>query len=221
MSHIAAMPVFPLHTVLFPKQLLRLHIFEARYREMVQECLIHGDPFGVVLIREGLDVGEQATPFQIGTTARIRAVDRLEDGRMNILCTGESRFVLNALHRDRTFLTGDADLWPWAPLPLDESEPRQTQLGRLLTVYMKRLAEAMNQTVHISNLPNDITTLANLSAIALQIPQHEKQELLALATVRELVDSCIDLLQREIRVFSVVATMPTLLTPGDIAFSDN
>lgn len=221
MSHIAAMPVFPLHTVLFPKQLLRLHIFEARYRQMVQECLVGGDPFGVVLIREGQDVGEPATPFQIGTTARIRAVDRLDDGRMNILCTGESRFVLNALHHDRVFLTGDAELWPWEPLPPDEVEPRQTQLGRLLSVYMNRLAEAMNQIVHISNLPDNIATLANLSAIALQIPQHEKQDLLALSSVRELVDGCIDLLQREIRVFSVVSTVPTILTPGGFAFSDN
>ena len=52
------LPLFPLHTVLFPGMPLPLRIFEPRYREMIQTCLKHNTPFGVTLIRSGPEVGE-------------------------------------------------------------------------------------------------------------------------------------------------------------------
>ena len=52
--------LFPLNTVLFPGQLLPLHVFEPRYRQMIGECIQHGQAFGVVLIRSGEEVGEAA-----------------------------------------------------------------------------------------------------------------------------------------------------------------
>ena len=51
------LPLFPLHAVLCPGVVLPLHIFEQRYREMVAHCLANDAPFGVVLIREGREVG--------------------------------------------------------------------------------------------------------------------------------------------------------------------
>ena len=51
-------PLFPLGTVLYPGLLLPLHIFEDRYRALTRHCLDNGAPFGVVLIREGREVGD-------------------------------------------------------------------------------------------------------------------------------------------------------------------
>ena len=51
------LPLFPLNLVLFPGQDLPLHIFEERYKDMIRECLEQDAPFGVVLIKEGLEVG--------------------------------------------------------------------------------------------------------------------------------------------------------------------
>jgi uncharacterized protein len=52
------LPLFPLQTVLFPGMPFVLHIFEQRYRQMIGECLRDDQPFGVVLIREGEEVGD-------------------------------------------------------------------------------------------------------------------------------------------------------------------
>ena len=59
---------------------------------MIGRCSEADSPFGVLLIKEGQEVGEPAEPFTVGTTARISQVQRLEDGRMNILTEGERRF---------------------------------------------------------------------------------------------------------------------------------
>src|SRR3954453_11337770 len=85
-------PLFPLNTVLFPGMPLPLHIFEPRYREMIGACVRDERPFGVVLIKEGREVGEAAMPFEVGTLAKIVGVERLDDGRMNVVTVGTDRF---------------------------------------------------------------------------------------------------------------------------------
>ena len=87
-----SLSLFPLNLVLFPGMPLPLHIFEERYKSMIGECRDTEQPFGVVLIKEGLEVGEPADPFMTGTSARIIQVDQLDDGRMNILTQGDRRF---------------------------------------------------------------------------------------------------------------------------------
>ena len=69
------LPLFPLHTVLFPEATLALQIFEPRYREMIGRCLAHDEPFGVVLILDGEEVGGPAVPRKVGTEAAIIATE--------------------------------------------------------------------------------------------------------------------------------------------------
>jgi Lon protease-like protein len=98
-------PLFPLDTVLFPGAALPLHIFEERYREMVNECLKADKAFGVVR-----SDGEQMAI--IGCTARIvRVVERYADGRMDILCEGERRFEIEGLDESRKFLQADVEFF--------------------------------------------------------------------------------------------------------------
>ena len=101
------LPLFPLNLVLFPGMPLPLHIFEERYKAMIGECLESQMPFGVVLIRDGLEVGEPAEPFMTGTSARIVRVDHLEDGRMNILTQGESRFQVTEITQNIPHIIGE------------------------------------------------------------------------------------------------------------------
>src|SRR5437867_720934 len=101
-------PLFPLNTVLFPGMPLPLHIFEPRYREMIGVCSDEDRPFGVVLIREGMEVGEAAKPFEVGTMAKIIGIDRLNDGRMNIVTVGTRRFRVMSYATDRkAYIVGD------------------------------------------------------------------------------------------------------------------
>ncbi|HWD65289.1 MAG TPA: LON peptidase substrate-binding domain-containing protein [Solirubrobacteraceae bacterium] len=79
-------PLFPLDLVVLPSELVPLHIFEERYKTMIGECLAHEQEFGVVwLSDEGLQ--------EVGCACRIeRVLERMEDGRMNILTRGTRPF---------------------------------------------------------------------------------------------------------------------------------
>ena len=112
-----ALPLFPLHTVLFPGGQLPLRIFEARYMDMAKACLKDGSPFGVCLIREGREVGEPALPAAVGTLARIERWDMPQLGLLEIVALGGERFRLlerriekNGLARARVeLLAPDSD----------------------------------------------------------------------------------------------------------------
>jgi Lon protease-like protein len=92
------LPLFPLNTVLCPGIALPLHVFEDRYRALVRHCLATASPFGVVLIREGREVGKGAISFTgTGTIAEIRDADRRDDGRFDLLVVGTRRFAIRHL----------------------------------------------------------------------------------------------------------------------------
>ena len=77
------LPIFELPLVLLPGEQVPLHIFEDRYKRMVGTALEHGEPFGIVL-RD--DEGARS----VGCTARIDdVIERFDDGRMNILVSGD------------------------------------------------------------------------------------------------------------------------------------
>ena len=83
--------MFPLGTVLLPGAVLPLHVFEPRYRQLVEDCLAGQPEFGVVLIERGSEVGGGETRFDVGTAARIVQAGRLDDGRYVLVTVGERR----------------------------------------------------------------------------------------------------------------------------------
>lgn len=86
------LPLFPLHTVLFPGGVVPLRIFEGRYLDMVSDCLRNDHGFGVCLIRTGREVGVAAESYEIGTLARIQDWDKTPEGLLAIVARGERRF---------------------------------------------------------------------------------------------------------------------------------
>ncbi|HYD93754.1 MAG TPA: LON peptidase substrate-binding domain-containing protein [Noviherbaspirillum sp.] len=86
------LPLFPLKTVLFPDGVLPLKVFEARYIDMVRQCMKSGSPFGVVLIRSGQEVGAAADPEDVGCFAHITGWDMQELGVMMLRTQGGERF---------------------------------------------------------------------------------------------------------------------------------
>ncbi|MEO1766270.1 LON peptidase substrate-binding domain-containing protein [Thiobacter aerophilum] len=90
------LPLFPLHTVLFPGGMLRLRVFEPRYMDMAKACLKADRPFGVCLIREGAEGGEAATPHAVGTTARITDWHMQAVGELHLTVVGGQRFQVLA-----------------------------------------------------------------------------------------------------------------------------
>ncbi len=108
------LPLFPLHTVLCPGVALPLHIFEDRYRALVERCIERDEPFGVVLIRNGRDTGPLNGEIAgVGTTALIRQAGRYPDGRFDIVTIGGSRFRIDGVDREREpYLVGQVELLP-------------------------------------------------------------------------------------------------------------
>jgi hypothetical protein len=86
------LPLFPLSTVLFPGGVLPLRVFEARYMDMVRQCMKTAAPFGVVLITKGGEVGAPAATEAVGTVARIAAWDMPQLGLLHLRAIGGERF---------------------------------------------------------------------------------------------------------------------------------
>jgi Lon protease-like protein len=197
------LPLFPLHTVLFPGRTLPLHVFEPRYRLMIGRCLERGAPFGVVLIRAGLEVGEPAEPYEVGTTAEIVQHERLPDGRMRLLCIGRDRF------RVREQLAGE----PYAVGRVEEvvDEPVRTDLAGPTA----RLAAGLGAYVSPAGLegltlPDDPTALSFAAPAALPLDLTEQQGLLEMTSTERRLRWLIGAIDRELRLRRRVGeTRPT------------
>ena len=103
------LPLFPLDMVLFPYSRTQLHIFEQKYRLMIESCLENNRPFGIALIRSGEEVGEHAEPYMVGTKVRILDTHRYDDGRFDLTVEGVERFRIRAINEDAPFLRGSIE----------------------------------------------------------------------------------------------------------------
>ncbi len=138
---VTTIPLFPLRSVLCPGVALPLHIFEDRYRLMVSRCLQRGEPFGVVLIREGREVGPLSGSIAaIGTTAAIRQAGRYPDGRYEILTVGQQRFHLESVDADsEPYLVGHVSFLEEPIGPEQEARQQAEQVGQRFLKYLQLL----------------------------------------------------------------------------------
>jgi Lon protease-like protein len=188
--------------VLFPGQTLPLHIFEPRYRIMIQRCVEANEPFGVVLA-----VGEEPDhPAEVGTSARVTEIKRLPDGRLNILTIGEERFKLHNFRvSEDGYLIGDVSAFPF-----DESvAPGQDiteSVAQRLSRYLKLLAAANGMQFRFDQFPTSPMDIAVFAAIALRLPLQVKQDLLAQDSLDVLLRIEADVLGEELRMLKIVST---------------
>lgn len=172
------LPLFLLNVVLFPHMPLPLHIFEPRYRQMIADCLEEGHSFGVVAIREGSEKGT-ATPYDVGTLAKIVRIDRLEDGRLNLLVMGASRFEITQTNGDRSYLRGQIRIIPEAGDDLDATARLTETTALAFQQYSNLLRELVGQKPDEAEPPMEPELLSYLIAAALNLQVPEKQSLLA------------------------------------------
>jgi Lon protease-like protein len=191
------LPLFPLNTVLFPGMVLPLHIFEDRYKVMIERCLEEKRAFGVLLIREGVEVGGHAIPYRIGTTSAIAATTRLESGGLDIVSIGIERFRLQAIHHHEPYLVGEAEPWPLADAESDEAQRQVPQVQALFRHYLDQLIQAQGHRIEIDEMPTDALTLSLLVAMSLQLPLVQKQYLLSRDTLPLLLQAEQAIMRRE------------------------
>lgn len=105
-------PQFPLGSILFPTQILPLHVFEPRYRQMVDEVLAGDGSFGVVMIERGTEVGGDDVRHHVGTLAHILESETFPDGRSGLVTVGTRRFKVTDWLPDDPYPVADVDFWP-------------------------------------------------------------------------------------------------------------
>ena len=195
--------LFPLNNVvLFPGMPLPLHIFEERYKAMIGSCIDRDEPFGVLLIREGNEVGDPAEPHSVGTTARIAQVQRLQEGRLNILTRGETKFELLETVRTVPHLVGlvryiedtEGDVSATTVAGVREQYIR---LQRQLTA----MAGGWDREVSVPDEPIGLARIACATlAVSLPIPPDVRQSLLETTTAGGQLEKLLTLMRQANRI---------------------
>jgi Lon protease-like protein len=163
--------LFPLGIVLLPSELVPLHVFEERYRELVGECIELGRDFGLVYADEE-GVRETGTRAQVA-----QVLERFDDGRFNVLVAGGERFHVERLTRGRAFLTAEVE-----PLEDEWDEPDAEAATLALEAFRALAAAAEAEAAE----PDDTSLqLSYELAARVEIAPEAKQQLLELRSERE------------------------------------
>ena len=214
------LPLFPLSTVLFPGIPLPLHIFEERYRLLVRELVQGPAPrrFGVVAIRQGLEVGDEQVLYDVGCVAELRRAEPYADGRYDIVTTGGPRFRLLEVDDSRPYLRGSVEYLPDALG--DNADARALAVVAEFTAYYNAVAEAREEVVEPPSLPADPKLLSYVVASSLVLDLPEKQALLAIADAGARLRLELSVLRRETALLRrMLDAPPTVETVGPFSLN--
>jgi len=230
------LPLFPLGTVLYPGLVLPLHIFEERYRLLVQSLVELPEDadrsFGVVAIREGREVGADGVRalHAVGCTAELRQVEAYADGRFDIVTVGATRFRLESLDASRPYLQADVEELP--EQDGDAATLLAASVARRFTVYRDALIAAQSggpvddgsaeaeddelgeigeddgDAAEDIELPEDPAVLSYLVAAAMVLDLADKQRLLAAGDASARLRAELGLLRRESAVLQRLPSLP-------------
>ena len=208
------LPLFPLNIVLFPGENLPLHIFEPRYRLMINECYEEERPFGIVLIRpESKHLQEE--PYSIGTMAEIVALDRLEDGRMNLIARGLQRFRILSQHRQKPYLSGLVEVYEDVAGQDQTLTTYADQARELFNSYLQILLEVVGKKEIEFNLPTAPEELSHFIAYFLDVQNERKQQFLELTSTTQRLEEEIDILRYELPIMRQMLSVSSRFRPNE------
>jgi len=219
------LPLFPLTTALVPGLVLPLHIFEPRYRMMIEELLDKPEDereFGVVAVRER-HVGTPGSPktsaghedefFPVGVTAVLRQADRLDDGRYDIVTIGGRRFCVSDVDRSAPLLRAQVEFLPEPDV--DTSDPRALAVVSRAQGSFERYRAALGgrldeQRSDDEQIPDDPNVLSYLITAALVIDATTRNELLASPDALTRLVQGIGILDSESAIIAALGAVPAL-----------
>jgi uncharacterized protein len=237
------LPLFPLHTVLFPHLPLPLHIFEERYRAMATDLMADGSPFAgrfvVSMITEGTEVGADAATHDIGTICEVRTAEQFPDGRWMLIGVGVARARVvpvegtSALYRlveasELADPAGDRDatLIPRVQAALDAYMAtvkrfvvRAASVGRTESQEPNDVAASLDRMLKPIHLPDDPVAASYAIGGLLQIELSRKQHLLEIPDAASRLRAELHLLEREASLLDDGAMPP--VQPSDIGYHPN
>lgn len=164
--------LFPLKAVLLPGNQLPLKIFEARYTDMVAECMREDKAFGVVQIYTGDETDYEVEIFTIGTTAMITDWQNRDDGLLGVTALGQQRFeIINTTTLNSGLLTAEVEI-----LQDPEDEPVPEQYG-----YMSELLRHVTSHKPETIIGDDFNMVVYQLIYQLPIDNSLKQQLLEIS----------------------------------------
>lgn len=198
------LPLFPLPaTVLFPKTYLPLHIFEPRYREMVEDALNDSGPMarliGMVLLKENWEKDYYGTPpiHPIGCVGRIMQVHRMDDGRFNLVLYGEDPFRVKKQYYEKSYRRASIE-------PLRRSEDFRVELPDSLRADLIR---SLHLYAQIRGWENQVTTLQEMHLDDERLVQLLSSELDTTPIEKQFLLESEDLAQQSRRLLDLIGFM--------------
>lgn len=172
--------LFPLGIVLLPTETVPLHIFEPRYQELIGDCLEGDGEFGLVY-------ADESGVREVGTLARVADVlERFEDGRLNVVVEGGSRFRVEQLTRGRSFMTAEV-----APVDDEPGEVDRETAARAAGSFRALAALAGAET---EDPDESSPQLSYELAAQVELPPEAKQRLLECRDELERLELVVELL---------------------------
>ena len=201
------LPLFPLPLVLLPGMRLPLHIFEPRYRIMVRDCLETDRTFGLIYLAK--DTAERDLPAgTVGCRAVIDDVEKLADGRANIIVDGGDRFALVRIaNGDSPYLIGEVVPFEDEEEPVAQVTALALRLGELFVEAAAAARTLEDDASPVPVLAEDPYHIAFAAAASVDLDAEDRQRLLASsspsARMREMItllDSSLPTLQERAAV---------------------
>jgi ATP-dependent Lon protease len=183
-------PLFPLGIVLMPNMAVPLHIFEDRYKEMINKCLQKNEVFGVVFYD-----GKKMAPA--GCSARVlKVLKQYKDGKMDIIIQGQDRFEIEKVIEEKAYLEANVNYFD------DAFEPDAYQLEGLaaeLRKLFKKMFKIGGRHLDAESIDNlDLKTLSFLAAFHEVLPPKEKQKFLEIRYLEERLRKGIEVIKKMI-----------------------
>lgn len=199
-------PLFPLATVVFfPHTLLPLHVFEPRYRQMVNDVLNHERIIGMVLLKPEWEKSYYANPpiYSVACMGRIVSSEALEDGKFNVVLYGLKRVKILEIVKD-------------LPYRLSRVKILEDVQGTNEEAYRERIAELISrwnrmlgkeQESHKINIDTELTLGNMTDALSSSIVSNvfEKQELLEEDNVQERGEKILNNLETRLEIISLTS----------------
>ena len=198
------LPLFPLPTtVLFPNVFLPLHIFEPRYREMVGDAIENDRLIGMVLLKPGWERDYEGRPpvYPIGCSGLVTHVERLADGRYNLVLRGLERFRIVEENHERVYRRAMVEPLVERCVTASDRAAMETHRAKLEALLAPAVERAAGRGEHAdlrtTAAMND-EDLVNALAQYLDLEPLEKQALLEHDSLRLRAASLVELLEMKI-----------------------
>ncbi len=214
-SGIKHLPLFPLSLVLLPNEILPLHIFEPRYRQMLEDVALDKNIFGVSYFEPREDFIERPATGTIGCAAEVRESQMMPDGRSNVLTIGVIRYrLIDYIEAGEPYLVGDVEFFE------DEAEDENilNPLADEVFTLFRRVAKAAHKLSGERGVFPDVQqtepqALSFLVTAAFNLEPELKYQLLEtqstierLTRLREILEQTVDKMEESADIHKISKT---------------